>query len=217
MFREHQRQREPTSSPAFSREHDRERERFEPGRQVAREDPFASPRRRAFDLPGAREDPFVFPRRQDVAFPGQPFGPFVHVDRMREMWLPAIPRPSRRPSASPPRERPQPPPQRRPASPARERPAFHAEHTIYDGRESSSGDRYYAKRERVIYPNGRSLEYRDTQRDKDWTELWVETAIYFKHGKETHRASKLHITKSDLPNASPIFVRKESQISGPAA
>jgi len=106
-------------------------------------------------------------------------------------------------------------PPRRPASPPRERPAFHAEHTIYDGRESSSGDLYYAKRERVIYPNGRSLEYLDTQRDKDWAELWVATAIYYKHGKETHRASNLHITKNDLPNASPIFVRKESQPSGP--
>lgn len=191
---------------------DRERERdphdrFDPRGwgSVGRIDPFE----RAIQ----RGDVFRDPRARDYEPPGVYFDPFVPRGRFPEIWVPMAHRPSRRPSVSPPRERAQPAaPPRIVREPPRERTAgFHAEHTVHNGRESSSGEWYYAESEKIVYPNGRSLEYQNTRRDKDWTELWVETAIYYKNGKETHRASELHITKSDLPNASPLFVRKASQ------
>ena len=201
--------------PTRDRERERIREpqadRYNPSTYFGARDHRLSDRDAAILEAATRiSDVFPVPSRYD---------PFAASRPLREMWLPPNPRPARRPSVSPPRERPAPPQLRPPpAFPPVQRmrePAPPAEHTIYGGKNSDDNVFYLADRERVVFSNGRTLEYMETRRDKNWTELWVDTAVYYKDGVETHRATRLHFTKNDLPNNSPLFVRKASQPAEP--
>ncbi len=59
-----------------------------------------------------------------------------------------------------------------------------------------------------LYSNGRTLEYKSTRRNEDWTEMWAESATYKKNGEESRHVQNLHFTKHDVPATSPLFVRK---------